>query len=370
MYNLGQLLQDEAARRDLARQIDGRRPAGMLRSIKMKITSGCNLRCRMCKYWRTARQQLSKEVIFDVLQSAASTGCRKVHLSGGEVTLHDELAELIRRGSELGMRVNLTSNGYLMDKQRARQWIHAGLRSASFSLDGVDRKRHDLTRGVRGAFKRTVRAVGILRREIDRRNSRASVRINVVLWRENLKELPGLVRLAGELGAVDVLPMPVDGKLLGRPEPAEIEAFNRDVVPQVHQLRRQFEMPIDSLRLYPFGRTEDQRLQASAGRYALGYYRANLCYAPYLHAFISHTGEVYPCCMARGKTPPLGNVKDRPLADVFRGEAYDRLRRGMLQERLPVCANCDQFLLENRLVCSRLHQELVPLGARPVTETL
>ena len=55
--------------------------------------------------------------------------------------------------------------GIRMDKQQAKDWIDAGLRSASFSLDGMSSKTHDSIRGVEGAYKRTIRAIHILRRD-------------------------------------------------------------------------------------------------------------------------------------------------------------------------------------------------------------
>jgi MoaA/NifB/PqqE/SkfB family radical SAM enzyme len=268
------------------------------------------------------------------------------------------------------MRVNLTSNGIVMDKQRARAWIDAGLRAASFSLDGVRRKTHDKIRGIPGAFKRTVRAIEILRRETDRRKSKLALRINVVLSRKNLPELPGLIRFAAELGAVDVVPMPIDGKKAKRPSRQEIYDFNRDIVPEVRELRIEHGMPTDLSRLYPFGRTDEECTLASKGEYAFGYYDKHRCYVPYLHTFVSHTGEVYACCMTRGGRQPLGNLATHSIADIFQGRAYREFRCALGRRRLPVCGRCDQFLRENHLVESRLEQQRIPTGAQFLEETV
>ncbi len=368
MYNLGQMLQDPDARQRLVRHVAGCESEVTLRCLKIKVTSQCNLRCTMCRYWRIDNEQLPRPALSAALASAASLGCRKVHFSGGEVTLYHDLVALIEQGSRLGMRVNLTTNGILMDKERARQWIDAGLRSASFSIDGVDPKSHDRIRGMNGAFKRTVRAIRILRRESERRHAKLSIRINCVISRHNLRDLPGLIRLAGELGAVDVLPMPVDGKRAERPLQREIDAFNRELVPEIQQLRRCYGMPINFGRIYPFGRRKEERQLASRGKYALGYYEHNLCYAPYLHTFVSHTGSVYACCMTRDRIRPLGNILTDSLAEIFRGEPYCRLRRSMQDKRLPICALCDQFLQENRLVKSRLAEYEIPAAVTRITE--
>lgn len=357
MYNLGELLRSEERCSELARQVEHDEPATLLRSLKIKIISTCNLRCEMCKYWRMPKQSLDRRTIFAVLESAASLGCSKVHFSGGEVTLHPHLDAVIARGSTLGMRVNLTSNGILMDRDRARRWIDADLRSAAFSLDGVRAKTHDRVRGVPGAFKRTVRAIRTLGREIARSKTHLRIRVNMVLSRRNLNELPALIRLAGDLGVVDVLPMPIDGCDHLRPSAEEIHRFNQEVVPEAYQARQEHGMPVDVGRLFPFGRSAADRDHAAAGKYGFGHYESHLCYAPWLHAFISHTGDVFACCMTRDRMEPLGNVVQTSMHDIFQGARYRAFRQSMRESRMPVCGNCDQYLRENRLVDARLERE-------------
>ncbi|MFO0906393.1 MAG: radical SAM protein [Pirellulales bacterium] len=368
MYNLDRLLASRETCTAVRDQVERNAPAVYLRSIKLKIISACNLKCEMCRYWQIARQELPLEVVRSVLDHAAQLGCLKVHLSGGEVTLHRHLVDVIRHGAELGMRINLTSNGVLVDKTRARAWIDAGLRGASFSLDGACAKTHDGVRGVPGAFKKTVRAIRIVRREVERRDSRLRIRVNNVLSARNLDELPALIRLAGELGAVDVVPMPIDGVKVPRPTVEQIQRFNDEIVPQTVALRRQYRMPIDAGRLYPYGRTRDELEQAAQGRYAQGHYDRSLCYAPYFHTFISHDGDVYACCMTRERMRSLGNVKQQTLSDIFLGPSYQQFREGMRMSRLPVCATCDQYHRENRLVDSRLFQIEPPLSSSVVPQ--
>ena len=359
MYNLDELLRTDDAADLLQRQIREEAPATFLRSIKVKIISNCNLRCEMCKYWRIAKQKIEIDVIKRVLEDAVTLGSKKVHFSGGEVTLHPDLEEAIRHAADLGMRVNLTSNGMIMDKERAKRWIAAGLRSASFSLDGIDAKTHDKIRGVEGAWKKTVKAIQIVRREIARRKTKLRIRVNTVLSKQNHRQLPGLTRLAGELGAMDVLPMPIDGDFL-RPSVKDIKRFNEEIVPLCLEERQKYGMSIDAARLYPFGRTDEEIAFAADGKYGFGHYEKHPCYAPWLHAFVSHPGDVYACCMTRQKMPSMGNVNEQSLIDIFQGEPYRQFRQQMLKKRLEVCANCDQYLRENRTVETRLAQLELP----------
>ncbi len=361
MYNLRPLLKDETFSRSLAAQVDHGELPLVLRSLKLKIISNCNLRCEMCRYWQIAKQQLSLEVIKQTLQSAASLDCVKVHLSGGEVTLHHDTTAAIAFGTSLGMRMNLTTNGILMDKARARGWIDAGLRAACLSLDGCRPKTHDRIRGVAGAYKRTVRAIRTLVRENGRLSGKLQVRINNVLSHRNLAELPDLIRLGGEMGVADVLPMPIDGKRGVRPSVEEIAWFNAEIAPRVAEMRRKYGMPLDADRIYPFGRTPQELQLGSEGKYGRGYYEQSLCYAPYLHAFVSHTGDVFACCMTRERMPSLGNVQTQSLRDIFLGEPYQNFRQQMKVKRLGVCGNCDQYLRENRLIEQGLAAQRLPL---------
>ncbi len=355
MYNLDELLAQDGNDQQLQKQIDQQAPANFLRSIKIKIISNCNLKCEMCRYWRIAKQQLDRDTVFSVLEHAAALGSKKVHFSGGEVTLHKEHIDFIAHASSLGMRVNLTSNGIAMDKERAKAWIAAGLRAASFSLDGVNSRTHDKIRGVTGAFKKTCRSIQILKRESMRRKTKLKIRVNTVLSQQNFRQLPALTDFAGRLGAIDVIPMPIDGKRVVRPSVSEIEFFNKKVAPVALEVRKAYGMPINAERIYPFGRTDAEMKMASVGQYAYGHYETNRCYAPWLHAFISHDGHVYACCMTRQRMESLGNVQEQTLTEIFQGEKYEAFRQQMLVKRLEVCGNCDQYLKENRLVDNRLN---------------
>src|SRR5438309_540574 len=81
---------------------------------------------------------------------------------------------------------------------------------------------------------------------------------------------------------------------------------------------------------------------AARGLYARGHYEAHLCYAPWLHAFVSHLGDVFACCMTAERMPSLGNVNRQRLADLFAGPAYEDFRAAMRQRRLEACGHCDQ----------------------------
>ncbi len=349
MDSPAQLLDDPAARAALARQARGEPAGTLLRSLKIKLISTCNLRCVMCRYWRIPRRSLPVDGVLKVLDSAAALGCRKVHLSGGEVTLYEGLEAVIAHASR-AMRVNLTTNAVLLDRPRARRWIDAGLHAVSVSLDGATADTHDSIRGVTGAFDQSIKGIRSLVREREKRGARVRLRINTVVQRKNLSEQAELLRVAAELGACDVVPMPVDGASADRPDAADIARYNAAIAPEVAKLRLRYGFPTGPERVYPFGVSPAEIAFAATGAYALGYYDRHQCYAPYLHAFVSHRGDVFACCMTAERMPSLGNVLTESLADIFRGPRYEAFRAEMRRQRLAMCEKCDQFLPENRQI--------------------
>ena len=370
MYNLDEALDNRDHLLSLQQQVASSAPADLLRSIKVKIISNCNLRCEMCRYWQIAKQRLDDDTVFSLLEHAVQLGCKKVHFSGGEATLHPSLNAYIEFASNLGLRVNLTSNGTTMTKRRAKDWIAAGLRAASFSLDGTDSRTHDKIRGVKGAFKKTFSAITTLQREIDRKKTKLKIRINTVLSQQNFDQLPELIELGGQLGVIDIVPMPVDGKNVIRPTVEQIQHYNQEIAPRCLAVRKKYGMPINAGRIFPFGLAGRDLEMSTLGRYAHGYYKTKPCYAPWLHSFVSHDGDVYACCMTRGRMPSMGNVKTQSLTEIFQGEKYERFRAQMLHERLPICAHCDQYTKENKLVDERLASLAPIIGGSTKVATL
>ena len=72
--------------------------------------------------------------------------------TGGEPMTRDDLPELVRYASSLGIRSVLAPCGMLVTEARLRELKDAGVMACSFSVDGPDRSAHDAFRGVDGAW--------------------------------------------------------------------------------------------------------------------------------------------------------------------------------------------------------------------------
>ncbi len=100
--------------------------------------------------------------ILDVIRNEAEVP--SVSFSGGEPMLSQDIFELISYAhGTLGMRVNLITNGTLIDAGIARQLKEAGLASAQVSIEADCATVHDAITGVPGSFEASVNGLVSLR---------------------------------------------------------------------------------------------------------------------------------------------------------------------------------------------------------------
>lgn len=360
MYDVRAIAEEPLLLEPLRLSVDAGVAPLYLRSAKIKLTARCNLRCVMCKYGRGwAPPELDEVRFLRTIEEMAELGCRKIHFSGGEVLARTDFERLAGRAADLGIKVTLTSNLTLLTKERAKELMRHKISSVSTSLDGATAKVHERVRRVPGSFKRTLKGMLLVARERERRRARTRLRVNFVMMRQNYRCYPELIRLAAEHGATEVHPMPVDEKSDHRLKLTKrmIRDYNEEIAPRVREVRAAHGMSLAPSMIHPFGRDSLHVVESAAGRYAGGYYREKLCYAPYLHLFVAWNGDVFLCCMTNGRIDPLGNVGEESVKAIFEGERFQQIRRRMEAERLPSCHQCDMFLEENELLRSRLAPE-------------
>jgi uncharacterized radical SAM superfamily Fe-S cluster-containing enzyme len=114
----------------------------------INLTERCNLRCPYCfaRAGERASRDLTLEEATSVIEGTAS---RIVYLSGGEPTLHPDLAAVISRIKARGKIAALFSNGLeLAAERRAAELKSAGVDLVILQLDSLDPHRCAAIRGV------------------------------------------------------------------------------------------------------------------------------------------------------------------------------------------------------------------------------
>jgi len=321
--------------------------------VKVKLTWRCNLRCQMCNYWRQERHNaLSSELIRTTIDELAELGCGKIHLSGGEPLLREDLFELVEYMVTRGMRVNLTTNGTLLTREKAERLAASGVKSVSVSIDSPEARVHDHIRA-KGAWKRTIKGLRNLRRAIRKARAKIKIRLNTVISRINYESLTTLPELAHQVEANFLTLIPVDdpeGRLLLNKR--RIRDYNQRIAPVIVSQGLDYGLLDSERKAYPFGTEKAEFEQSKKGWYALGLYDEQPCYAPWTHALITPSARVYACCMTRGMPKPLGDLLEAPFTDIWQSETYRAFRARMHGAPLEICRHCDDFLDQNRYLHS------------------
>lgn len=171
---------------------DARFPLG----VYMVITERCPNACVYCNYSKAAaagsqkqpgQREISAKEAVNIIAYLHKSGMRKLHLTGGEPLLRDDLAEIIDFAKAKGIFVGLSSSGAFLPEK-----INA-VRNADIvmlSLDGQEAV-HDSLRG-RGSFRRAVNAMRSLKK------NKITYWTTTVLNRKNIHSIDYILDLAEE----------------------------------------------------------------------------------------------------------------------------------------------------------------------------
>jgi radical SAM protein with 4Fe4S-binding SPASM domain len=167
---------------------------------EIALTYRCNLSCRFCYAGcrcssRPTEREMSTVEVRDILSIIRyDAEVPSVSWTGGEPLLREDLVDLTRYASQIGLRVNLITNGTLLEAGIVSRLKDAGLKSAQVSLEGPDADVHDGLTQVPGSFDRTLNGIRLLK------NAGLHVHTNTTVNRLNAPHLPELVRLVKDLG--------------------------------------------------------------------------------------------------------------------------------------------------------------------------
>jgi radical SAM protein with 4Fe4S-binding SPASM domain len=128
--------------------------------VVWNITRRCNLKCIHCYSDSDAREypgELTWDQCRGVLDDLAQFGVPGVLLSGGEPLIHPRFFDLAGYARGKGLRLTLSTNGTLIDRDAAQRLKDTGFAYIGISLDGIG-ATHDHFRGRAGAFDKTVAA--------------------------------------------------------------------------------------------------------------------------------------------------------------------------------------------------------------------
>ena len=171
------------------------RPLG----IAIEITNACNLRCTMCNLVKMKRpgRMMDFDVYLKVIDRCVEAGIQSVRLhTYGETLLHRRLPEMIRAASEQGLSVWISTNAQLLDAERGRAILEAGVQAVRYSIEGTTRETYEKIRkgGKWDILLENIRAFKTLRDEL---RPHVTIGLNMVVMKDTVDELSQVVEVLG-----------------------------------------------------------------------------------------------------------------------------------------------------------------------------
>ncbi|MCK5836585.1 MAG: heme b synthase [Desulfobacula sp.] len=173
--------------------------ANTIRLVAWETTRRCNLNCKHCRAFAENHpydNELDTKASFRLLDQIREVGNPIIILTGGEPLLRDDIFDIAAYGTKIGLRMVMAPNGTLITKENAERTKASGIKRISVSLDGSTSETHDNFRGQKNAFTNAIRGIKLAR------EAGLEFQINTVITKTNLTEIPKILSLAEELGAV------------------------------------------------------------------------------------------------------------------------------------------------------------------------
>ena len=314
--------------------------------LQLEITSACNLRCTMCLVrYRPPVNKLAGAMRPELFhQLLTEVPLRQVTLQGlGEPLLSPYLLEMVGAAVARDVRVGFNSNATLLNRRRAEELVHSRVDWLHVSLDGAGAGAYEAIR--QGAHFDTVvdNLAGLVRAKRAAASATPWIRVVFVAMRDNIGELPDLVRLLGGIG-VDELRVQNLAHSFDDTDPAgrydEIRQFTAEQALWTGLDRARAEEIFDEARRVAQGEGLRLRLPSITGAQGGGN-----CRWPWEAAYVTSAGVVQPCCMVMGDDRvALGDLTRTGFAEIWYGDAYREFRARLNSADPPdVCRGCSLY---------------------------
>ena len=314
----------------------------------------CNLRCQMCAIQFRSDGPPHGPPAFMPFERFTQlvdqfAGLQELQLQGlGEPMMHPRFFDMVEYAASRGIRVSTNSNLTLLNERRAERCVTSGLEWLHVSIDGATPETYARIRA-RSRLDRVLRNLELLLEARRRLGSdRPCLRMVAVVMRQNLHELPELVRLAHRWSIDSIFvqhlshdfaesslpdqyrPMRqfVQEQTLLEEDPRRVERYFGAAREVADELGVELRLPRTQPRAHPPG---------TPGRKRCGW--------PWTGAYVSYQGYAMPCCMV--STPDrinFGNMAERGVDAVWNSDAFRAFRDQLASDEPPeICRTCSVY---------------------------
>jgi heme b synthase len=273
----------------------------------------------------------------EILDQIALIGKPIIILSGGEPLLREDIFDLARHGTQLGLRMVMATNGTLITPEIAGKIKSSGIQRVSVSLDGANAHEHDRFRKVAGAFQSALEGLDLFKK------AGLEYQINTTVTRQNIHQVHDILDLAIELGAVahHIFLLVPTGRARDMVD-QELDAHEYEkLLHWFYDMRNKVPLQIKATCAPHYYRILRQEAHTRGEKVDFRTYGLDAvtrgCLGGTAFCFISHDGVVQPCGYLELN---CGDVKKSSFGSIWQNsEIFEHLRN--FSEYKGKCGRCE-----------------------------
>lgn len=284
--------------------------------MHFNLTQRCNIKCRICRpddEKNNSLPSLSKEVIDKVINEVFDHLKQLRMDSSGELLISKHLPYVLEEATKRNLPIFASSNGMALNEEKAELLCNSSLETIQISLDSPEKETLEWIR--RGAkFEKVLKAAENLVAARTKAGKKfPKIDFHAALIKQNLEQLPDLVRLAKKTGIESV------GVAYGYThaimDPEWSVYWVKDKCNSVIAESQRVAQELGIFFNNPASFNSKTEIIATPTRY---------CNYLYEWSYIDPSGRVFPCCIGNYET---GDLNKSSFSDIWNGEKYNELRR-------------------------------------------
>ena len=326
------------------------RKAPVFKSLCLETTTRCNLRCVHCisntknslGTWDACDLGMG---LFQKLMPILREYRPSVQLNGdGETLLHPNFMQMLVEIIGAGCEVMFVTNGMMLTPPSIEGIIQAGVQQLWISIDAASPQLFETIRhGARLAkILENIRLINETKKRL--RTQKPQLGFRFTAMRQNIHELPSVVKMAGELEVTYFHIGELVEYNLTRGQSLVNDTLMNEWVSKAKMEAKKWGIKFWLPPQIPEGEVTDSLSSAvTIDPTTPATYRGlqKTCKEPWERVFIRCSGKVQPCCFLDAS---YGDLSVQRFQEVWFGPKYQELRAALLtDEPPPTCAQCTLY---------------------------
>jgi len=288
----------------------------ILFNLVIELTYRCNEHCIHCYCPSNRnRQELSTEILCELILEFESMGGFCLQLTGGELLIREDIKSLLNFLCNRGLVITINSNLNLLDDEHIDLLKKLAPRSLGCSIYSAKAELHDSVTRSPGSFDRSIRNIQKVR------EAGIPVVIKTLLMKHTVYGWEDVEALANRLDCYYQFDLNITAKNDGNRQPLDLRVRDEEIIKHLFTTRFK--------RLHQ----NDEPLEKSADDPK----STPICSAGAAGLSISPNGEIHPCI---GLPIKLGRYPKDPIEKVWHNSPFFESWNKLRLIDIPMCKEC------------------------------